>query len=79
MEGDGFNVDIKKKALQEEEESSGTNFNENKVGLKTFGRRRQNITGTTAVSKVCVAIQEFTGIGMVCSVAVGLLTILGLI
>lgn len=57
MEGDCFNVDMKK-GLQKEEEISGINFNENKIGLKTFGRRRQSIIGTTAVSNVAATTQD---------------------
>lgn len=46
---------MEKKGLQEEEEGSGIHFDEDKIGLKTFARRRQNIMGTTAVSNVGVA------------------------
>lgn len=57
MEGDCFNVNMKK-GPQEQEEGSGIHFNESKIGLKTSGRRRQNIMGTTAVSNVGVATQD---------------------
>lgn len=47
-----------KKGLRKEEEISGINFNETKIGLVTFGRRRQNIIGTTAISNVAAATQD---------------------